>query len=93
MVSIIPELKRIGKSEINFSISYFYDNQWIFKLGDDLNGITYEESFSSIEGGMNALIQKIIIQFPGSDYIKRLRERSNAIFHGYNFFQEVKDHE
>lgn len=72
---IINELKRIGESEINFSISYFYDGIWIFKLGDRLNGWTYEDSFNSIESGMNHLIQEIIKQFPNSDYIKMLRKR------------------
>ena len=87
MVSIIKELKRIGESEINFSISYFYDSTWIFKLGDDLNGFSYEESFTSIEDGMNHLIQEIIKQFPNSDYIKRLKKRSNSIFLGLHFFE------
>ena len=89
MVSIVKELERIGKSEINFSISYFYDSIWIFKLGDDLNGFTYEETFSSIEKGMNELIQEIIKQFPNSDYIQKLKKRSYSIFHGLDFF-EVK---
>lgn len=89
MVNIIAELKRIGKSEINFSISYFYDEQWEFRLGDELNGYTYLASFHSIESGMNHLIQEIIKQFPDSDYIKQLKKRSYSIFHGLDFF-EVK---
>ena len=89
MVRIVNELKRIGESEINFSISYFYDATWIFKLGDDLNGFTYEESFTSIEDGMNHLIQEIIKQYPDSDYVKRLRERSNSIFQRLHFFKVI----
>ena len=87
MVSIIRELERIGKSEINFSINYFYDNCWRFKLGDDSNGYTYDETFDSIESGMNGLIQEIIKQFPDSSYIKRLHQRSESIFHGLHFFE------
>lgn len=34
-MNLINELYRIGRSEINFSISYFYDDIWIFKLGED----------------------------------------------------------
>ena len=70
-LKIIDELKRIGESEINFSISYFYDSTWIFKLGDDLNGFIYEESFPSIEEGVEYLIQEIVKQYPNSDYIKK----------------------
>lgn len=88
-MSIINELKRIGKSEINFSISYFYDNQWIFKLGDDLNGYTYEASSSSIEKGMNELLYTIIKEYPNSEYTVDLKNRVPSIIHYYKVFKEA----
>lgn len=89
-MNIINELKRIGKNEINFSISYFYDDCWQIRLGDDLNGFTYEASFGSIERAINKLIQEVIKQYPNSNYIKELHERSSTIFHGLDFFEEPK---
>ncbi|KKK62130.1 hypothetical protein LCGC14_3007440 [marine sediment metagenome] len=87
-MDIINELKRIGKSEINWSISYFYDNCWQVRLGDDLNGFTWEASFDSFEKAVNKLIQEIIRKFPDSDYIKQLHKRSSSVFQGLDFFEE-----
>ncbi len=92
-MSLVNELKRIGRSEINFSISYFFDDCWQIRLGDDLNGFTHESSYNSIERAVNKLIQEIIKQFPKSDYIKELHKRSDSIFHGLDFFKEVKEDE
>ncbi|KKN76304.1 hypothetical protein LCGC14_0371560 [marine sediment metagenome] len=85
-MNLIRELMRIGKNEINFSISYFYDDIWIFKLGDDLNSFTWEESFKNIVSGVNNLIYEIIKQFPDSDYVKELKKRSDSVFQGLDFF-------
>ena len=85
-MNTINELNRIGKSEINFSISYFYDNCWTFRLGDELNGFTYEKTHSSFQAGVNGLIQEIIVQFPHSDYIAQLKKRSTYVFHGLDLF-------
>ena len=87
-MNIVNELKRIGESEINFSISYFYDSCWQVRLGDDLNGFTWEESYGSIERAINKLIQEIIKKFPDSDYIRQLHKRSASIFQGLDFFKE-----
>lgn len=84
---MVRELERIGRSEINFEISYFYDDMWTFRLGDDLNGFTYEEGFKSFQAGLNELIRKIIIQFPNSEYIKMLKKRCDSVFHGLDLFR------
>lgn len=88
MVRISEELKRIGRSEINFSISYFFDDCWQVRLGDDLNGFTHESSYDSIERSVNKLIQEIIKQFPTSNYVNTLRKRSDSVFHGLDLFKE-----
>jgi len=77
MKAIIRELKQIGESEINFSIGYFFDSIWIMKLGDDMNGYKWENSFSSIEDGMNALIGAILKIYPTSDYAIKKLKRTN----------------
>ena len=90
-MNLVNELKRIGRSEINWSISYFYDDCWQVRLGDDLNGFTWEVSFGSIERAVNKLIQEIIKQFPNSEYVKELHKRSSTIFRGLDFFKEEED--
>ena len=87
-MNMIRELERIAKSEINFSISYFYDNCWRFKLGDDLNGFTWTADYTSIRRGINALVQEIIRQFPTSEYIKDLHKRCDSVFQGLDLFRE-----
>lgn len=87
-MNIINELKRIGASEINFSISYFYDGCWQVRLGDDLNGFIYESSFGSFERAINKLIFEIIKKYPNSDYIKQLKKRCSTVFQGLPLFEE-----
>jgi len=44
MNSLIDKLQEIQNSENNFSIDCFWDNVWTIKIGDNLNGFTYENS-------------------------------------------------
>jgi len=86
-MNLIRELMRIGKSEINFSISYFYDDMWIFKLGDELNGFIWDESFKDIVSGVNRLIKEVIKQYPDSDYVKDLKSRCSSVFEGLDYLR------
>lgn len=87
MIGYLSELERIGKSEINFTIGYFSDSIWLFKLGDDLNGYTWEKSFQSFREGMNGLIDAVISQFPDSDYVIFLHKRCSSVFNDLPMFQ------
>lgn len=86
-MNMIRELERIAKSEINFSISCFYDDGWRFQLGDELNGFTFMDSFTTIRAGVNELIRQIIKQYPNSEYIKDLHKRCDSVFHGLDLFR------
>ena len=77
MTGIINELKEIGQSEINWSLSYFYDNIWVVKLGDDMNGYKWGGSFMTLNYAIDKLIEAVILYYPTSDYVKRLHERTN----------------
>lgn len=42
-------LKKLYASEINCSISCFWDNGWDVKLGDEMNGFKAEETLPTLK--------------------------------------------
>lgn len=89
-MNIINELEAIKESEINFTIEHFYDAGWAFKLGDVMNGYTWDNNFSSFIQGVNSLIFEILNQYPDSEYTKNMRKRRDSVFYGLPSF-EVKN--
>ncbi len=49
MKRIHSVLNLFYEAECNLQISCFWDSGWSFKIGDELNGFTYEDSGYSLE--------------------------------------------
>ena len=61
-------MKKLYRSEINCSISGFWDNGWDVKLGDDLNGYTAEGNFETSDEAATFLDVQARKHFPESLY-------------------------
>lgn len=62
--------KRLHASEINFSISTFWDSLLTFKLGDEMNGFKDEFNTDDFEKGLNWLENQAKIVYPNSAFAK-----------------------
>ena len=61
-------MKKLYKSEINCSISSFWDNGWDVKLGDDMNGYAAEGNFRMLDEAATFLDVQARKHFPESLY-------------------------
>ena len=61
-------LNRLYESEINCSISTFWDNGWDVKLGDEMNGFRAEGNFRSLDEVAAFLDREARKHFPDSAY-------------------------
>lgn len=77
MVTMLSELNKIAESEINFTIGYFYDHIWTVKLGDDMNGYEWSDSFLTLKSALGGLIGEIMERYPDSDYATKMRKRTD----------------
>ena len=66
--NIFDALNDLYKSEINFSISCFWDNGFDVKLGDSINGFKVEENFDSLYDAMQWLFNMTIKHYPNSSF-------------------------
>jgi len=64
-------LQEIYNSEINISISWFWDAGFDLKIGDDFNGYVYENQFYSIEELKYALLAKLFQLCPQSEFVRK----------------------
>ena len=64
-------LESIHDSEINYAIHVFYDGCVTAKLGDDLNGYQWEETFSDVRSAIAALAEEARTLYPESEFAKR----------------------
>jgi|Tabmets5t2r1_1033131.scaffolds.fasta_scaffold151921_2 hypothetical protein len=62
--------QRLYDSEINFSITCFWDGGFEVKLGDDLNGIAAETRVMSWEEIEPWLSMQALLHYPESDFAK-----------------------
>lgn len=60
-------IERLRKSEINFSISHFYDRGYNFALGDDMNGWLDDWDFETFEAGVTWLWQAAEKHYPEAE--------------------------
>lgn len=67
-MKLTKELQRIYNSEINFSISTFWDGGFNVKLGDSMNGFIAETTEDTIKDAIYWLIDKVLELHPGSLY-------------------------
>lgn len=56
----IAFLGKMQKNEVNWSIGCFYDAGFTARLGDELNGFTWEFTNEVLEVVINRLIEKIM---------------------------------
>lgn len=68
-------LERLYESEINASISTFYDAGYTAKLGDDLNGITVQTTRPTYAEAERWLEEQATELYPNSLFV-RLADRS-----------------
>lgn len=61
-------MQKLHDSEINSSISSFFDGAWTVKVGDELNGWVAEELVSSFEEAEQWLDRKARELYPESAY-------------------------
>lgn len=71
-MNLLDVMQRLYKSEINFSISTFWDAGYTVRLGDDMNGFVaddgpYYYAFDEIAGALDRMARK---HYPDSDYAK-----------------------
>lgn len=62
----VPE--RLCQSEINFSLSSFWDGGWTVKLGDEMNGFREEASIQDYWDALKWLDEKAREHYPESLY-------------------------
>ena len=61
-------IKRLYESEINCSISSFWDNGWDAKLGDQMNGFVAEGNFGTLDEAADFLDREARKHFAKSLY-------------------------
>lgn len=61
-------MKKLYNSEINCSISCFWDNGWDVKLGDDMNGFVAEGNFRILDEAADFLDREARKYFAESTY-------------------------
>jgi len=61
-------LQKLYDSEINFSISTFWDGGFDVKLGDQMNGYKAESNFKTFNQALTWLHQSAIEHYPESAY-------------------------
>ncbi len=66
-------LQDLYDSEINCSMSSFWDGGYEFKLGDHTNGYSATETFHIFAEGVDWLVSQAIIRYPESDFAKLYR--------------------
>lgn len=72
MPSLTAVLQALYASEINASISCFWDAGWDVKLGDELNGFKAERTFenSELDAAAVWLVSEAKRAFPQSEFAK-----------------------
>lgn len=70
MRNLEKTLQALYNSEINFSISCFWDGGFDIKLGDEMNGFKAETNVGNIEDAAETLYCLVEQYYPDSDYIK-----------------------
>lgn len=71
MKSNLERLQDLYNSEINFQISTLWDGGFDWKLGDDLNGFSYEGSEVTLELAAESLVDAALHKYPDSVFAKQ----------------------
>ncbi len=74
-MQILSELKR---SEINWSLSYFYDLGYEVKFGDEGNGYKASaQNFDTLIEAIEWLKKQVLIHYPDSHFAKQMNLGNN----------------
>ena len=65
---VLEAIQGIYDSEINISISSFWDGGWNAQIGDDMNGFKDSAAFDCIEECLDWLIHRVVDIYPNSTY-------------------------
>jgi len=65
-------LEKLYDSEINFSISTFWDAGFYWKLGDEANGFKAEGNTYCLEDAIGALHEAAMEHYPDSVYARTI---------------------
>jgi hypothetical protein len=74
---VMDVLQALHDSEINYTIAVFFDGCFTVKLGDDLNGYRWEDTYPTIAKAVAGLVAAALEFYPDSDFA-RARARSLA---------------
>ena len=66
----MKRLEALYDSEINFSLSTFWDAGWYWRLGDEANGWKAEGQTQCLGDAINALHRAAVEHYPDSRYAK-----------------------
>jgi hypothetical protein len=70
-MNLTQVLSELYESEINCSLSSFWDGGWFVKIGDESNGFLAEVNVGSLDDAALWLHDKARQFFPQSEYAKR----------------------
>jgi hypothetical protein len=71
----MDELQALYDSEINFTISIFWDAGFRWKLGDDMNGFVAEGEARTMKDAVASLVSAAMREFPESVFAKSAKSR------------------
>jgi hypothetical protein len=61
-------IQRLHDSEINGSVDWFFDGEWRWRIGDNLNGWRLEGKASMAESALHDLAENAFAEFPRSEF-------------------------
>lgn len=71
MNSFICVLQDLYRSEINFSLSSFWDAGYTIALGDEMNGFKGECMIDYLDCAADEIVRMAIMHYPESDFAKK----------------------
>ena len=72
-------IQRLHASEVNGSISWFFDVVWVCRIGDDLNGWKLDSKADDFESAIRDLAEKTFEQFPRSKFGESWAQARDAV--------------
>ncbi len=89
----MEKLQELYNSEINFSISCFWDGGFDCQLGDPMNGIIDDFKVDTLEEATISICESAIEHFPNSRFAKENQDflGSITVCDGCGFYTKEKD--
>lgn len=74
----MKKLQELHDSEINFSISSFFDGMVTCKIGDEMNGYVSVFMMDTIEGAVDEICKEAMKLYPDSLFTKSNKEKDEG---------------